>query len=787
MPGFGMHMGLGMHQEQRLSLRQELKLSQTLTLSIAQIQTFRTKGEESLQEQTDILEKLFNDVRNHAYADWRDFHNRCMKRIKKEDRTQSVKEIIGYLRGIIVTTQPSLEEIRKLLATGLYAAKNHEIPNVVYAHMHGLLDAPSAQTLEDKVDVIRLGDSLERNNGNLTLVYELLHRTAEDERFASGNYPHVFSRVKKLAEQKADMLRLVNNHFERILEERENLDGDVIGHVFNYLEKLYELSRENVTSAHTSDAKEMLKREDFKELVVRYPHIPLPILANLLGEGLGDNVMQRANGICEHKYLTGSTDPQRRVFRSLYSLNANPEKRKVLEHLLTNISSAEHVSKILGHLELLQETGNFFYFFDETDGSNMIKKLSSYGINRNLAMLGLSEEHKRRVAEEPQRVQSGNLLTMISTYGGVLLSSHKDGIPLLREITEHVIDGDFQEWRYGHDKASLQLACLENAVAAWRGNAQSERLIGDINTLQPRIAALAILAEELRDLYKAATGTDKVEEDLVSVGERLHEIEKLFKSGESIDKKALGIERQKLAARYDTLHTLVCLLNPNPESFLTLEREIDRAIGRTPYEEMKLIFGEAKKIVNAPEVKNLERVTVLETDSPERLFDIGRTPVQSCQRWNELTSYNKCLLAYIADANKKLYQVLDEDGNVIIRSVVRLLPFDKESPMLFVERPYAKRWTRDYGRVLFAQIAQRALEINEALGEPIAVATNDPRIEEIMDDFVKQYDSKLHKKKYSRKLPESKNQFEYSDSFGGLLESGASVNRQLKYIFIASE
>lgn len=161
--------------------------------------------------------------------------------------------------------------------------------------------------------------------------------------------------------------------------------------------------------------------------------------------------------------------------------------------------------------------------------------------------------------------------------------------------------------------------------------------------------------------------------------------------------------------------------------------------------------------------------------------------MQSCQRWNERTGYNKCLLAYVADANKKLYHVIDESGNVIIRSVVRLLPFDKESPVLLVERPYATRWTKDYGRALFSQIAQRALELNEVLREPIAIATNDSRIEEVMEDFVKQYKFKLHSKKYERKLPESKNGFEYYDSLGGCLPSGSKVHGQLKYVFIAGE
>lgn len=235
------------------------------------------------------------------------------------------------------------------------------------------------------------------------------------------------------------------------------------------------------------------------------------------------------------------------------------------------------------------------------------------------------------------------------------------------------------------------------------------------------------------------------------------------------------------------MKTILDIAEVNPESFSRLGKEVDAAIAKSRDEELRRIFKEVKNILDSPDVKNMERVTVVETDAPHNLFDVGRTPVQSCQRWNERTAYNKCLLAYVADANKKLYQVLDQNGTVLVRSIVRLQPFDKESPVLLIERPYATRWTGDYGRALFAQIAQRALEINEVLHEPVAIASTDPRIIEVMGDFVKQYGFKLHSMNYERTLPESKNGFEYSDSFGGCLESGSKVRGQLKYVFVALE
>ena len=795
MPGLGM----GLNLQQRLSQRLEQKLDNTLKLSLAMIQAFHTSGEEGTGEQNVILEKLAQDVRNHVYSDWEDFHERCMKRIKKEDRSENVKELIGALRGIVERTQPSIDDIRTLLNIGMYARINHEIPKVVYMHMDDSLKTEAAQSLEDKVELIRIGRTLQRNKGSLTAAYEFLHSTSEGEKFsAPEQYAQIVSEVSRLSQEKADAIIFVNKYFERVLEGRESVDGDAILSGFEFVEQLHQLTKERVQKKYVSDGRDLLARDDFSDQRQTYSNIPTPILANLVRTGLSDDLLDRANGVFGQKYLSKNTDPRRRVFRSLYALDSNPKKRKVLEHLLTSVDSAEYVSKILGHLEILQESGNFTYFFDETDGVRIIRKLNDYAINRNLQMLGLSEEYKEKIAENPHRIIANNLLTMISTFGGVLVGSYQNGIPLLREITEHIVDDDFQTWRYTHDKSRKQLKCLEyheegelayHVVEAWRNNATSERLIGDIDKLQPRINAMKIVADELKGQYQTVTNSEATVETLQGLEQRIMEISDAFRTGgKHIDnKKALGQEKRTLLAQYETLQAILKVESADPETFLNLGQDVDRAIGKTSYEDMKMTFGEVKKILDSPDVKNLERVAVVETDAPYKLFDVGRTPVQSCQRWTERTGYNKCLLAYVADSNKKLYQVLDENGNVIVRSIVRLMQFDKESPVLLVEGPYATRWTRDYGRVLFAQVAQRALGLNEALGEPIAIASNDRRIQEVMADFGKQYDSKLHSKEYERKLPESKNGFEYSDSLGGCLSSGSKIRRELKYFFIASK
>ena len=210
MPGFGM----GLSMQQRLSQRLEQKLLHTLSLSMAMVQSFHTTGEGGAEEQNIILEKLLQDVKHSVYSDWENFHYRCMKRIKTDDRSENVKLLIGAIRGIVEHTQPSLDEVKTILEVGMHARRKNEIPNVVYMHMDDTLRTEAAQGLEDRVELIRIGDTLQKKNASVTAAYEFLHRTAEKEKFSGQEqYTAVVSGVSRLARDKADVIRFANNYF----------------------------------------------------------------------------------------------------------------------------------------------------------------------------------------------------------------------------------------------------------------------------------------------------------------------------------------------------------------------------------------------------------------------------------------------------------------------------------------------------------------------------------------------------------------------------------------------
>jgi len=69
---------------------------------------------------------------------------------------------------------------------------------------------------------------------------------------------------------------------------------------------------------------------------------------------------------------------------------------------------------------------------------------------------------------------------------------------------------------------------------------------------------------------------------------------------------------------------------------------------------------------------------------------IGSEPVESCQHFDGNGSLNEGLLSYSTDPNIRIIQIYDENGNIMTRSILRLMEDEKGQPHLFLERVYSK-------------------------------------------------------------------------------------------------
>ena len=79
-----------------------------------------------------------------------------------------------------------------------------------------------------------------------------------------------------------------------------------------------------------------------------------------------------------------------------------------------------------------------------------------------------------------------------------------------------------------------------------------------------------------------------------------------------------------------------------------------------------------------------------ESDHPKTLLESGKYPAGSgsCQNYEGSVKYNRALLAYVADADKKIVTVRSEDGTIVARAIVKLTYVDGKQPALFLEPTY---------------------------------------------------------------------------------------------------
>ncbi len=742
----GMHVGIEQRLEQRLEQR----------IAVLMVTAIRTKEDEKNDKNNKALKKFKEKLKNYDPS----------LPAEKVDLSCLDKDLQAPFQ--LIKDKATVQDINALCDIGLYA-------NETGYSIDGTFDSFSsiAKSVDDKLQVVRLGSSLMQREHDVSLTYNSLSELAKDETFKD---------VMPLAVLEAFEARTFPEEFKGLFS-KTRLTLDSICEGFDYIKELDELSL-GLYNREIELGAEFLANPEH----VKYQDIPLPIRAHLISM-LSEERMQQANEIFGQKHLRKSTDAKRRMYRAINSLERHPQGKEVLDHMFTHFKSAEEIEKISSQLELLLQIGSFAYYFEETDGKKLLTRLQNEIFLRALKRLNLSEKAREKLSHDPNRLLAHDMIGMISTYSSIIDSTYREGLPLLTEITEHVIEGDFKEWRYSNGISEKQLEFIANAKEIWKQNKSSSHIIGDVKGIEPTINVLHKISQDLKEEYQKSQKIEGSKERLKQVEDHVNKIVMQMMQGTA--PHGAVAQKEELVRDHNVLSGIVRLESASSENISGLETIVTSAVRSTTQEQMKMLFQQALQALSQPTIKNLHKINVVETDEPYRLFDVGKNPVQSCQRWNEQTGYNKCLLAYVADANKKLYLVQDSYGRTIARSIVRLMPLDKETPMLLIERPYATSWTPDYGISILRSAMEKAAEISKVIGREVAVASTAPEYTNLIKEISKTQKSKVYRKSYSAKLVPSINGFEYSDTFrstqsAGMHKSGEKVSAQINYIFVNS-
>jgi hypothetical protein len=174
-----------------------------------------------------------------------------------------------------------------------------------------------------------------------------------------------------------------------------------------------------------------------------------------------------------------------------------------------------------------------------------------------------------------------------------------------------------------------------------------------------------------------------------------------------------------------------------PEDILKAVKGLKTAFKDLKLDEPKNDLEAFEQTLQSETGKTTGKLTLRETDDLVAMLNTGTTPHQTCQRWTEHTSYNTALPGYASDANTKQIQLLDQNGNIIARKIIRILS-TSEGPEIIPERTYPEN--TDYTTLIDTHLRKRAEEIGVAYKPD---------------------------KKRTIQIPESRNQVIYSDTLFG--------------------
>lgn len=788
MPEMRLCMALG----QRLEQRQTLELKQQLVL--LQLQHLGTESDKDAAAGVELLAIIMKDLQNDIYTDVENFVERVGKRVPKAKRTLSTREIVNDLRGLIRALNPtSLADIKLFVEYGL---KTHECfgvnPAFEYTQLMQIMNSHCAEHSAIRGAVWALAAANVTAENPATNLVPRIEFVSSLDKVSSLAFSLLLQEFAVATTQVRDTL----------IEEIEFISCSEIAIIDEpIMEATLALLREFAqllghVRLGSSVSRHLARVICNSAMIPKTTH--LPHLAFAFLENVSDEVVAL---LCEHfkeEPLVTGIDAQRAVLYALYCAHLQPCGMDHLAHMLCVSENAKMFVRVTRAYALAAAASLQLKYPSETKTApELIMALEHGSLSTVFKHLNLTETEREKFLQllmQPRNLRERAGFAQIVTRLTEIYSAHAPQVlSTLSEIVRANLRGEFNLWRYSNNASITQLRVLnDQARVVWQTNIVETHVLGAHSNIEARLNALPLLAHDAAVIFEMLYRTKwhtKLGSDLEL---KIHEVEKdLRDPSTSIERrKGLGAEVKFLRNTYRAARLI--------ELFHCQVSEIDFArsywkqvYGEPWVEPFREILDSAFAVLESPDLKDLRTIIFAETDYIVDLLDVGTHPVQSCQRWTESTGHNKCLLAYVGDGNKKVWQARTRGGETIGRAIVRLLPF-KRTMLLLIEPPYARVWTSDHARALFTALLRKAARVAEALAKPIAVGyVGAPRYSEwgsAFDGVCKEFDIEPHTCIYKSKLPESVNAFEYSDSLGGSLTSGQSIAaKDLTYIMVGGD
>ncbi len=795
MPQMGM--SLGMHQEQRLE--QRLELRQMLAPAELGVAPFRTSGEELQISEYDILKKLLGVIERGEFFDPIHFGLETNRAIF----TNPLQARLGKLAGNLTALMKLYEGDEVLTRRILTALGTQKEPDKK--------DTPGR--IADAWATVTQHSVFSEEQKQKDILGFIEHLGNQEADIASGIA--VVAQASKVDKQPA----LVRASLEQVTHYAEQdkrlvpFAQRILAPVFRSLQGASPLTRKEAKELYESvvDNLFMLDRtlnipggiEKIAEAIRTYgPQrvlesilpLPLQVMADsVITEEATRNAFMKLPGM---ETLANEREVQRRVYTGLALIETVPEQERILAHIVEHAKDVKGFGRITAALEQVYKDRDFAYPFQVTEEQEIVRHLRAHLVDKSIRRLKFDSDTLETYIERIEKDERfGKISNIITTLAGYSYHQDKQRIDLLREIATAELAGKFQEWKYSHDLADIQLQPIggikdEQAVAAWKERSRVTRIVGELNSLDAHIQAVKKTTEKLQETYKGYYNQDCTVESLAELERSIVTNETQLKE-EGLSKAArreLGYKTSKLREQVDYAKLVLVAKDLDQEKYAEfLEHAETLARKRTNHP----LYDSAvwmRETLDQPVYRNARKIKMYSTDDLEELLRFGETPVPHCQNWKHHRGdgFNDSLLSFVADSNKEMYVITNGDGKPIATPMTRLVEYH-DNPAIVIENFDATEWSDDYGIALLGSVAEKAAALCKATGKPVSVGSNDQNLMAAFEYFGKKYGVEVFEGELDILAAPSKCPTEYFNCGPGHVNSGAHVRFGFTYVTIGQE
>lgn len=604
---------------------------------------------------------------------------------------------------------------------------------------------------------------------------------------------------------------MITNYFLNAGDEQGYLDFKPVNQVLiqNLDETAPRIARAKISGLKT------ISPELFSALVNpkdgNYFYYPGIVAKEVLG--VSEGTYDKLAAMYQTKDLKGGAFARESFVEGLAFLARREDGVQILDSLMKVSKGAsrdpEKMRRIFRQMQTLDSLGGFEKI-DGQDLSEVSDNLQNKIIDIYKGKLDLDDEGAEILKRKLDKFVENGFLEIVTT----LLARYEGNtsrVDIMKEISRHVIAGDFKNWREGLETSIEQLAVLpEDKRGDWLTPIDSFELSVKFSSeVEKRLGATEVIkriATEAKAHVLDVFKMDFSDARLAELKNIRDELVRSLKNQELTDeKREIGIRKARIDGEIGLVEGLRYLEGLEVDElgkkgFMDSINKTIRAMKEfegleQPINDLEQIYD---VLTTEKTLGEVQRLVVVDTDDPIDLLKVGIEPRETCQSWRQ-GSFNQCLPSNLTDANKRLINVSNDRGEVMARSIIKLtkvrLADGEEVPGILVEPTYTSAEMPE----LYTGVMRLALEKARRVGAVLILGRDqmiltgaDQKIAvSVLDRETSKSGFEVERGNVEVYVPRSYNREEYSDSLGGLQYGGtvyksiaASVARERQVLTV---